>query len=471
MQKKYKVTFDASFAFTPTAGLSQEARFIVSMFSESSLIQISCLFMNLHLNRAARSAEEFIQSYSEHNSYVGWWTRFSIFQVIARTFFPRLYKLDCHTSFNPLWRSSFSYSLPSNKMESLSNLDYFFSTYNPAIALEFQDRTIFSPSAKIPEDTDFFITHAQKHINVKAKNCILITRYVDSLPIRCVDTADRPLSLLLFRSYVKHIRSKRIIVCASETEKNMLTHIEPRIHERNLFTIYPPIQEFKNHRIPQSGIFRILQNHSRAFDYTTSTETPINKSALTYLIAISTIEPRKNYLSMIQAWKKFREFSQKDIKLVIVGKYGWGNKKIMRIIKQHVQLGNIFHLTDVPKKDLEILLSCAEASIFTSLDEGFGCAPLEAMSCKCPTISSDIPTHREVYGDATLYFDPYSINDIVKKIEIILDSSKKSKILRENLIKKGLERVKRYSPETLLPQWEKLFDELKKRKEQGKIYY
>lgn len=63
------------------------------------------------------------------------------------------------------------------------------------------------------------------------------------------------------------------------------------------------------------------------------------------------------------------------------------------------------------------------------------------MAAGCPVVCSDIPVFREVYQDAVMYFDPLDAADIGKKIERLGKNSK----IREELIKKGEEQMKKYS--------------------------
>ena len=58
--------------------------------------------------------------------------------------------------------------------------------------------------------------------------------------------------------------------------------------------------------------------------------------------------------------------------------------------------------------------------VFPSLTEGFGAPPLEAMSCGCPVIASNTSSVPEVCGDAVLYIDPYSIDDISDRIKLLI---------------------------------------------------
>ena len=63
------------------------------------------------------------------------------------------------------------------------------------------------------------------------------------------------------------------------------------------------------------------------------------------------------------------------------------------------------------------------------------------MAQSCPVLSSNRSSLPEVLGQAALYFDPYNFEDIIAKVELILHD----KVLQEDLKKKGLEQIKKYS--------------------------
>jgi glycosyltransferase involved in cell wall biosynthesis len=105
----------------------------------------------------------------------------------------------------------------------------------------------------------------------------------------------------------------------------------------------------------------------------------------------------------------------------------------------------------VPDDDLSILYKEAEAFVFPTLSEGFGLPGLEAMSAGCPVVCSNIAVLKEVYGEAAIYFDPLSTEDMAKKItEVINDRDR-----REHLAEKGKKQVEKYS-------WSKMAREILK---------
>jgi len=87
---------------------------------------------------------------------------------------------------------------------------------------------------------------------------------------------------------------------------------------------------------------------------------------------------------------------------------------------QENQGDNIRYLGRVSDEELVRLYNQAVCFIFPSLYEGFGLPPIEAMSCGCPVLVSDIPVLHEVCGDAATYFDPYNPFAIRKTIQQFL---------------------------------------------------
>ena len=141
---------------------------------------------------------------------------------------------------------------------------------------------------------------------------------------------------------------------------------------------------------------------------------------------------------VIQAFEKV---SQEDLHLVIAGGKGWLYKKIYRLFCQSSVKDRIIFLDYVKPEERWQLYEKAQALIWPSFYEGFGFPPLEAMSLGCPVITSVNSSLPEVVGEAALLVDPYNIQEIAAAINQLLIDEK----LRQNLISKGYEQVKKYS--------------------------
>ncbi len=159
-----------------------------------------------------------------------------------------------------------------------------------------------------------------------------------------------------------------------------------------------------------------------------------------YILYVGTLQPRKNIVTLIQAFAKIRE-SFPEFRLIIAGKKGWLFESIFDLVSE-LGLNNEIYFSDyVTDQQLAFLYKNAFCFVLPSLYEGFGIPILEAMSFGCPVISSFTSSLPEVGGDACLYFDPQSVDDLGEKIKQIKTDRK----LREELIQKGKRRVKEFS--------------------------
>lgn len=87
------------------------------------------------------------------------------------------------------------------------------------------------------------------------------------------------------------------------------------------------------------------------------------------------------------------------------------------------------------------ILNIAYCLIQPSLYEGFGLSVIHAMAAGCPVIASRTQALVEIGGEACIYFDPYSVTDLVKKIKLIVGKP----LVRSELVKKGYNQVKKFS--------------------------
>jgi glycosyltransferase involved in cell wall biosynthesis len=118
-----------------------------------------------------------------------------------------------------------------------------------------------------------------------------------------------------------------------------------------------------------------------------------------------------------------------------------------------VVAGKGTRMGQVEDQDLPALYSMAEAFVFPSFYEGFGLPPLEAMSCGCPTAVSNAASIPEVCGDASLYFNPSSDEEMAEAIVRAVENP-------EPLIKKGFERVKQFDWEICAKTHIELFEKV-----------
>ncbi len=163
-----------------------------------------------------------------------------------------------------------------------------------------------------------------------------------------------------------------------------------------------------------------------------------------FILYISSMYEHKNVKRLVQAFKILIEKYGFTGQLVLVGKKDKFSAKIVTLVhslnlSDRVRLpGEQSFVTDAQTVSLR---KNAELYVFPSLKEGFSLTPLEAMALNLPTVISDIPCHKEIYGDSTYYFDPTNSEDIASKLNDVLSNPQ----LKHDLVNRGLEQVKKYS--------------------------
>jgi glycosyltransferase involved in cell wall biosynthesis len=158
-----------------------------------------------------------------------------------------------------------------------------------------------------------------------------------------------------------------------------------------------------------------------------------------YLLAIGTLEPRKNLTRLIQAFASVPADARAGVRLVIVGATGWETDETFAAIAGHREL--VRTLGYVPDAELPALYRGAKLFCYPSLYEGFGLPVLEAMSCGTPVITSGVSSLPEVGGDAAEYVDPRDPADIARALEELLADGER----REELARRGLVAAARFS--------------------------
>ncbi|NEQ48868.1 MAG: glycosyltransferase family 4 protein [Leptolyngbya sp. SIO3F4] len=151
------------------------------------------------------------------------------------------------------------------------------------------------------------------------------------------------------------------------------------------------------HKADVSVVHNSLAGHLR----TQGTPDP---DAPNYLLAVGSLDPRKNLRSLVKA---FTQLEAPDLQLWIAG--GQSEHFAQQEDQQTAwQDERIRYLGYVPDEQLPGLYAGAQAFISPSLYEGFGLPMLEALHAGCPVIASDIPVYQELFAP---YFIPIPPND------------------------------------------------------------
>ena len=169
---------------------------------------------------------------------------------------------------------------------------------------------------------------------------------------------------------------------------------------------------------------------------TTSPAGQPNPHPRPFFLFLGNVKPHKNLARLIQAFKQISGQVPHD--LLIVGKKEGFIIADRAVEVAAAELGaRIAFSGYLDDETLKGYFAHATALVFPSLYEGFGLPPLEAMACGCPTLVSNGFSLPEVCADASLYCDPYSVDDIAAKMLEIATRAD----LRTTLIARGKQRA------------------------------
>ncbi|QRX84525.1 glycosyltransferase family 1 protein [Glaciimonas sp. PAMC28666] len=149
--------------------------------------------------------------------------------------------------------------------------------------------------------------------------------------------------------------------------------------------------------------------------------TPLQLTYGRYILAVGTLEPRKNLSSVLQAFALLPEAVRRHYPLVIAGGKGWGMAQFTADVRQMIERGEVRLTGYVAQDDLPLLYAGARMLVYPSLYEGFGLPPLEAMASGVPVISSNRASMPEVIGTAGVLLEPLDVNAISIQMQQLIE--------------------------------------------------
>lgn len=239
-----------------------------------------------------------------------------------------------------------------------------------------------------PERFDVF------HAQVKAAGGEVVWMVYDLVPINTPQLCD-PVMPPVFRTWLQHVadRADGCVCISAATEADL----------QRYFSAY--LGQDQTH--PWTRVVHL------GSDFDTGSAEPGSEDVRSlieqlqpngYCVALSTIEPRKDYPTLLAAFEQLWAEGS-ELALVIIGKQGWNVEAFCEGLRGHPELGRRLHWLDrAGDGDVRTLLGSARCLIQASLAEGFGLAVVEAGCLGLPLLLSDIDVFREVAGDEASYF-------------------------------------------------------------------
>lgn len=204
-------------------------------------------------------------------------------------------------------------------------------------------------------------------------------------------------------------RVRQFITCSEFSKKEIQKYLG--IEEKNICVLYPECN-FDS-------------------DMTAGRNTEEKKKII---LAVSSIDPRKNFQVLFDAIEHL-DLSKYTIQIVGGGGKAFSSHNLK--VSDTISAEFLGYVND---EELCSLYKNADVFIYTSLYEGFGIPPIEAMSQGCPVISSNAASLPEACGNAALYFDPMNSVELAESIELLSND----KLLRKRLVDNGFLNVLRF---------------------------
>jgi glycosyltransferase involved in cell wall biosynthesis len=174
-----------------------------------------------------------------------------------------------------------------------------------------------------------------------------------------------------------------------------------------------------------------------------------------YFIYSGSIHPRKNLISLLKAFSRFKKRQKSNWKLVLAGRLAWKNEPFLASLKTYKYREDVVMTGYVDEQELARLTGAAYAMVYPSLWEGFGMPVIDAMRSGVPVITTSGSAMEEVGGSAAMYAHTADPQDLGEKMMTLY----KDEQLRARLVEAGLRRAMEYD-------WnksaERMWDEIRK---------
>ncbi|MGE3803797.1 MAG: glycosyltransferase family 4 protein [Gemmataceae bacterium] len=473
--KRFRILLDLSLITEGFSGVPQVTRLLYRMLSQTPEVDLTGLVYcprgstaahrftrsSLPADRLANQAQ-FLQALASRTPPLSAVRGLRWLQHLIRLYgfslepSVRCQEMDSAAFWDVLWRNFMHQSLQPEDVNLVRAGKFLLSTYsNRAMNVRLLGKL---PAQGLDTHGYDFVIFQDARVARVSRQTRKIVCYHDLIPILRPDCLANRHSIKLHHRSVRAASRDSYFVCNTEHTRGDLTGAYPVTRDHSCVIPYPLSSSY----YPQRNV-RKLESILTTRQSSVIAEHPpkvLGKPVAPYVLAVSTLEPRKNYASIIRAFHALNALHENVLHLVIVGAPGWNWAPIESLMKPLIKQGQLIHLMHVSPEEMRILYSHARVLVFASYYEGFGLSPVEAMQCHVPVVLSDTPPHREVAGDAALYCDPYDTNSIRKALWRLLFSSK-SKRLRKTLIWRGRKQLRRYDEDRLRGQWLELFARLR----------
>ena len=250
-------------------------------------------------------------------------------------------------------------------------------------------------------------------LTTKVPQCLVLH---DLAYLRFPSFIKKPEVLFYKKQTPKFLKIAKSVATVSEfSKKDIVLHFPAAL--KNISIVYSAAKEIFR---PVSEEIKIVTKNK----YTEGKE---------YFLYAGAIHPRKNPLNLVKAFSVFKKKQQTNMKLVLAGRLAWKYDSFLEKMKSYKYREDVILTGYLDEDELVKVMGAAYALVYPSFLEGFGVPVLEAMQCNVPVITSSHSAMEEIAGEAALFIDPDSHEDIAEKMMQVYKDEK----LRNELIMKG----------------------------------
>lgn len=214
---------------------------------------------------------------------------------------------------------------------------------------------------------------------LKACEDVRISVYLhDTIPLDFPEVQTNASRLRFKQFFTRTARHADLVLCNSEHTKSRVLYHADHLKDDQVHVVMPGVPDIKLGTAPKG---------------------PWSDEA--YVMAIGTIEPRKNIGFLLDLWDTFS--GPDDPHLVICGRRGWMSEDVFARLDRHPP--NVHELSGLPDSAMWALLKDSCGLLFPSKAEGFGYPAIEAIRLQVPVICTPLPVFREVLGNSAIYAD------------------------------------------------------------------
>jgi len=159
-----------------------------------------------------------------------------------------------------------------------------------------------------------------------------------------------------------------------------------------------------------------------------------------YVLAIGTVEPRKDYPLLVKAFDQVAA-AHSEVALVVVGQDGWGAERFSEAVDASPWRARIVRAGYLDDDGLDAVLRHAAVLAYPSRYEGFGFPPLQAMAAGVPVVTTTAGALPEVVGEGALLVAPGDADGLAGALEQVLRGGSGT----DELVARGLERSRLFT--------------------------